>query len=265
MSYPVAEAIGRPILEFCREAGDLARFCFDSFVVSLSPPYRPRLIIRQMMSIGVKSLPIATLTALFVGMVMVLQTGTQLVQFGAKDYIPGIAFIALAREMVPVFTAVVVGARVAASMTAELGTMKVTEQIDAMDVLNVDPMRYLVAPRFWASLIMLPVASVYAMFTGFLGGMFVSAAGLGIPPLKYYTITRQFATLTDFYSGLSKTFIFGAIIAIVGCFYGFRTRGGAEGVGRATTSSVVIVLVLILIWDYILTSWILSVTGLLRG
>jgi len=265
LSYPIAEAIGRPILDFCRESGDLARFAFQSFVVSLSPPFRPRLIIRQMMLIGVKSLPIATLTAMFVGMVMVLQTGTQLIKFGAKNYIPGIAFIALAREMVPVFTAVVVGARVAASMTAELGTMKVTEQIDAMDVLNVDPMRYLVAPRFWASLLMLPVASVYAMGTGFLGGMFVSAAGLHISPLQYYTITRQFATLTDYYSGLGKTFVFGVIIAVVGCFYGFRTRGGAEGVGRATTTSVVITLALVLIWDYILTSWILAFTGVMKS
>jgi phospholipid/cholesterol/gamma-HCH transport system permease protein len=218
-----------------------------------------------MLAIGVKSLPIATLTALFVGMVMVLQTGTQLVKFGAREYVPGIAFIALAREMVPVFTAVVVGARVAASITAELGTMKVTEQIEAMDVLNVDPMRYLVVPRFWASVFMLPMASIYAMLTGYLGGMFVSAAGLNINPRRYYTITLQFASLTDLYTGLSKTFVFGAIIALVGSFYGFHTRGGAEGVGKATTSSVVVVLVLILIWDYILTSWILSFSGLLEG
>jgi len=265
MRYPIAEAIGGPILNFCRETGDLARFCLQSFYVALAPPYRPQLIIRQMLAIGVKSLPIATLTALFVGMVMVLQTGTQLEKFGAKLYVPGITFIALAREMVPVFTAVVVGARVAASMTAELGTMKVTEQIDAMDVLNVDPMRYLVAPRMWASVIMLPVASTYALLTGILGALFVASAGLGIQPRQYYTITLQFATLTDVYSGLFKTLVFGAIIAVVGCFYGFRTRGGAEGVGRATTTSVVITLILVLIWDYILTSWILSATGLLRG
>ncbi len=260
----MSETIGRPIVSFCREAGELSRFAFQAFQVSFTPPIRPRLIVHQMLSIGVKSLPIATLTAMFVGMVLVLQTGTQLLKFGARQYIPGLAFIALAREMVPVFTAVVVGARVAASITAEIGTMKVTEQIDAMDVLNVDPLRYLVVPRFWATVLMVPVASVYSLLTGFLGGMFVSAAGLQINPRLYYTITRQFATLTDFYSGLAKTFVFGAIIAVVGCFYGFHTRGGAEGVGRATTTSVVIVLILILIWDYILTSWILAITGTFR-
>jgi phospholipid/cholesterol/gamma-HCH transport system permease protein len=258
MRYPLAETIGEPILEFCRETGRLARFSLQALFQSFTPPWRVPLIVRQMLFIGIKSLPIATLTALFVGMVMVLQTGTWLRKFGALQYVPGITFIALAREMVPVFTAVVVGARVAASITAELGTMKVTEQIDAMDVLNVDPVRYLVVPRFWASVLMLPVASMYSLVTGVLGGMLVSLATLNISPSHYWTITQRFANLNDIYSGLAKTFVFGAIIALVGCFYGFHTRGGAEGVGRATTTSVVVTLVLILVWDYVLTSWMLT-------
>ncbi len=262
MRYPLAEAIGGPILQFCRDSGRLTRFCGAALRRAFSPPLRFRLIIRQMKFVGVKSLPIATLTAVFVGMVMVLQTGVTLAKFGMTSYVPGIAFIAMAREMIPAFTAVVVGARVAASMTAEIGSMKVTEQLDAMDVLNVDPLSYLVVPRFWATVFMLPVCALYSMLAGTLGGMFVALAGLGIHPQKYIIMTQAFAKLTDFYTGIAKTFVFGAIIALVGCFYGFRTEGGAEGVGRATTTSVVTTLVLILVWDYILTSWILAFSSL---
>lgn len=265
MSYPLAEALGRPFVDFCLGLGGLTVFFARALRRCFTPPLRARPLIRQMQFIGVKSLPIATLTALFVGMVMVLQTGVTLMKFGMSDYVPGIAFIALAREMAPVFTAVVVGARVAASMTAEIGSMAVTEQLDAMDALNVDPIRYLVVPRFWAAVIMMPAVSLYSMLAALLGGMAVAASSLGIGPRKYYMVTQQFAHMTDFATGLSKTFFFGALIALVGCHYGFRASGGAEGVGRATTTSVVVTLVLILVWDYIHTSWAVAITGLLVG
>jgi phospholipid/cholesterol/gamma-HCH transport system permease protein len=215
----------------------------------------------QAMAIGVKSLPIALMTAVFVGMVMVLQTGVQLVKFGSKNYVPGIAFIANAREMIPVFIAFVVGARVAASIAAEIGTMRVTEQIDALDILDVDPLRYLAAPRIIASTLLLPLISVLCLLAGFFGGMGVAMTGLNIGPAEYVGVTLKFAYLSDVYSGLIKTIFFGLIIALVGCYQGFNTRGGAEGVGRATTTAVVVTLVLILVWDFLLTQWVLFATG----
>lgn len=255
------EALGTLTLRFLRETGAFARFCMTGLIRSLWPPWNIRQIMNQAMAIGVRSLPIALMTAVFVGLVMVLQTGVQLVKFGAKNYVPGISFIANAREMVPVFTAFVVGARVSASIAAELGTMRVTEQIDAMDVLNVDPIRYLVAPRIIVSTLLLPLISIVCLIGGFFGGMIVAATGLNISPIEYYTITLKFADLVDVYSGLVKTFFFGCVIALVGCYFGFNTRGGAQGVGRATTTSVVVTLVLILLWDFVLTRWILLLTG----
>jgi phospholipid/cholesterol/gamma-HCH transport system permease protein len=257
----VLARFGGRILNFLEVTGRFFAFSVRSCGMVFSPPFRLHHFSEQMMDIGVKSLPIANLTALFVGMVMVLQTGYQLQQFGAKLYSAGITAIALTREMVPVFTAVVVGARVASSIAAELGTMKVTEQIDAMDALAVNPIKYLVVPRLIASTIMLPVLTLYANLIGFLGGMLVGVLSLNISVRLYYNYTLQFLTLSDLYSGIIKTFFFGAIVGLVGCFSGFETRGGAEGVGRSTTSAVVVTLVLILIWDFILANWILFLTG----
>lgn len=253
--------VGAETLFFLEHCGDFARFLFNGFREAVTPPWQPRLILEQMYLIGVRSLPIAILTAVFVGMVMVLQTGVQLIKFGAKNYVPGVAFIANAREMVPVFTAVVVGARVAASITAELGTMRVTEQIDALEVLNVNPVRYLVVPRLIAMTFMLPLISTLCLVAGYFGGQIVGNASLNINPLEYYSVTLKFAYLEDVYGGLTKTIFFGTIIAGTGCYYGFRTYGGAEGVGRATTNAVVVSLILILISDYLLTSLILTLLG----
>ncbi|MCB2154648.1 ABC transporter permease [bacterium] len=255
------EALGAVTLRFLRETGAFTKFCFKASIRAITPPWNYRLIMDQAMAIGVRSLPIALITAVFVGLVMVLQTGVQLIKFGAKNTVPGISFIANAREMVPVFTAFVVGARVAASIAAELGTMRVTEQIDAMDILNVDPMRYLVAPRIIAATALLPLISVLCLVAGFFGGMIVAATGLNIHPVEYYIITLKFANLQDVYTGLVKTVVFGNIIALVGCYFGYKSHGGAEGVGRSTTTAVVVSLVLILLWDFVLTRWILIFTG----
>ncbi|MCC5875378.1 MAG: ABC transporter permease [Candidatus Sumerlaeia bacterium] len=224
----------------------------------LARRWRSGLIFQQCLEIGVKSFPIAMLTSVFVGLVMVVQTGYQLIKFGAKGYVPGIAFIANAREMVPAFCAMVVGARVAASITAEIGSMKVTEQLDAMDVLDVDPVRYLCVPRVIAMTIMLPAICTICLVTGFLAGMVVSDLALNIPPLSYYNTTLKFAKVSDVMGGLAKTVVFGTLIALTGCYYGFRTSGGAAGVGRATTNSVVLTLILILVFDYLLSSFILA-------
>jgi phospholipid/cholesterol/gamma-HCH transport system permease protein len=251
---------GAMVLKQLSDVGRLTVFTWQAGVAALLPPYRMRDIFRQMWLVGVRSLPIASLTAMFVGMVMVLNTGYQLQKFGAKLYASGIAIIALTREMVPVFTAVVVGARVAASMTAELGTMKITEQLDAMQALAVNPTKYLVAPRLVATTLMLPVITIYANVVGFAGGMVVGVSALNIPMRLYWTNTLDFLRMGDLYSGILKTFVFGAVIGIVGCYFGFRTQGGAQGVGQATTVSVVATLILILLFDFILTSWFLYMT-----
>jgi len=251
---------GKTVLTQLSDVGQFTLFTWHAFAAAALPPYRGHDIIRQMWLVGVRSLPIATLTALFVGMVMVLNTGYQLQQFGAKLYAAGIAIIALTREMVPVFTAFVVGARVAASMTAELGTMKITEQIDAMQALAVNPTKYLVAPRVVATTFMLPILAIYANGVGFLGGLLVGVSALNIPFRLYWTNTLDLLAMSDLLSGILKTVVFGAIIGIVGCYFGFRTRGGAEGVGQATTTSVVVALVLILLFNFILSSWFLYMT-----
>ncbi len=251
------EALGTVTMRFVRETGMLMRFCLRAWHRCISPPWNYRLIMDQAMSIGVKSLPVALTTAIFVGLVMVLQTGVQMMKFGAKNYVPAISFIANAREMIPVFIAFVVGARVSASIAAELGTMRVTEQIDAMDILNVDPIRYLVAPRMIAMTFLLPLITILCLIAAFLGGMIVAATALNIHPVEYYHVTKKFAYLEDVFSGLFKTYFFGNIIALVGSYFGFHTHGGAEGVGRSTTVSVVATLMLILLCNFILTRWIL--------
>lgn len=254
--------VGEKTLNVFQFSGNYALFALSAFRRALTPPWRREHIIDQCVEIGVKSMPIAMLTSVFVGMVMVLQTGFQLVKFGAKNYVPGISQIANAREMVPAFCAMVVGARVAASITAELGTMRVTEQIDAMDILNVDPVRYLVAPRLIAMTVMLPLMCCLCLITGFIGGMIVGNAALNIGPSQYFQTALKFAYLTDLYGGLLKTVVFGILIALSGCYYGFNTEGGAAGVGRATTNSVVLTLILILIFDYVLTTLILAASGI---
>jgi phospholipid/cholesterol/gamma-HCH transport system permease protein len=253
--------LGAKVMGQLEQAGQLTLFAWQAFVASLLPPYRLREVARQMRFVGVQSLPIANLTALFVGMVIVLNTGYQLQAFGAKLYSAGITIVALTREMVPVFTALVVGARVAASITAELGTMKITEQIEAMQALAVNPVEYLVAPRLIAITLMLPIITIYADVMGFFGGFLVGVGALNIPPKMYWNNTQSMLAMSDIYSGILKTFFFGAIIGVIGCYFGFRTKGGAQGVGQATTVSVVATLVLILLFDFILTSWFLYLLG----
>jgi len=212
-----------------------------------------------MLYIGYESIPIVLLTAVFIGMIMVLQTGYQLTKFGATLYAGGIAAIALAREIAPVFTAFSIAARVGASIAAEIGTMRVTEQIDALETLATDPVQYLVVPRFVAAVLVVPLLTILALFIGIMGGMLVGATNLGISTQLYLNNTRDFLVLRDIYGGLIKTVVFAGIVAIMGCYEGFKTSGGAEGVGRATRNAVVASIILIIISDYFLTTWILAI------
>lgn len=249
--------LGLAASTFFEETGRISHLFFRACMASVTPPFRWRIIIDQMVKIGVDSLPIALLTAAFTGMVFVLQTGVELTRFGAKTYASGIAAIGFAREIGPVLTSVVLAGRVGAGITAEIGTMKVTEQIDALKSLGTDPVGYLVAPRLIAGTFMLPAISVLAIFVGLLGGYVVGVTSLGIPSGLYISTVKSWMTFPDYATGLSKTFIFGMIIATVGCHCGLETGWGAEGVGQATTKSVVMGAILILVADFFLTSWMI--------
>jgi len=210
--------------------------------------------VSQMTAIGVNSVPVTLLTVGFSGMVMALQSANTLRQLGMAHLVGGLVAVGMAREMAPVLTAIVVTARVGSAIAAELGTMVVTEQVDALRSLGVSPVRYLVAPRFLAGIFMLPLLTVFANFAGIAGGYLVSVYAAGISSMVYLRSAQTMLYQDDLLAGLSKSLVFGAIIVLVGCNQGLRTRGGAAGVGRSTTASVVIGIVLVYAADYVLAS-----------
>ncbi|MBI3322126.1 MAG: ABC transporter permease [Candidatus Omnitrophica bacterium] len=212
------------------------------------------LISDQMDKIGVASFPLVFLTALFTGMVLALQSAYQLQKLSAETYIGSLVALSMTRELGPVLTALVIAGRVGAAITAEIGTMKVTEQIDALRTLGVDPVRYLAVPRIVALGIMLPLLVIYADMIGILGGYLVGVYKLGIGSSMYMNMTWDPLRLKDVFTGLFKAWVFAMIIATVACHEGFETAGGAEGVGRATTLSVVISFILIITADCFFTA-----------
>ncbi|RJP20961.1 MAG: ABC transporter permease [Candidatus Omnitrophota bacterium] len=250
--------IGRRTVDFLEIAGRLAQLFLETVSMCFQRPFRLRLIVEQMVSIGVMSIPIALLTATFTGMVLVLQTGVQLKPLGMKIYSSGISAISFAREIGPVLTSVVLAGRVAAGIAAEIGTMKVTEQIDALKTLGTNPVSYLVVPRFIAATFMFPMLTILAIAMGIGGGFIVGVFLLNITPGLYITNIWKWLALNDYLGGVFKTFFFGMIVAIVGCHKGFETGFGAQGVGEATTQSVVMASILILIANFFLTSWIIQ-------
>ncbi len=250
--------IGSVVNSVLQELGSFALMVLDTFRKTPARPWRWSLLLEQMESIGFNSLPIVLLTSTFTGMIMVLQTGIQLERFGAKVYAVGGATVALARELGPVLTSLVLAGRVGAGIAAELGTMKVSEQVDALETLATDPIHYLVVPRFVAACIMLPILATLSNVVGILGGMVVAKLSLGLSYRLSYRTALEWLTFEDLYSGLAKTLFFGMIISLVGCYHGMKTSGGAEGVGRSTTKAVVTGSVLILVSDYFLTEWLLT-------
>lgn len=239
--------------------GRVSQLVWRSLVRIPQRPIRLRQWFEQMEQVGVNSLAVALLTASFTGMVMVLQTGVQLSRFQSENMTPGIAGIALLREIAPVLTSLAVAARVGAGICAEIGTMKVTEQLDALESMGTDPIHYLVVPRLVAAMLMVPALTILADFVGILGGCLVGVTQLGITFDTYLEITFHWVDLQDFFSGFLKTTVFGAIVAIIGCYLGFNSEGGAEGVGVATTRAVVTSFILILVSDYFLTALLLKV------
>jgi len=246
-------ALGAWILGGVRDLGAYVKFCALALRGGLLPPYRIRLGLKQMHFVGVQSLSIVLITGLFTGMVFAVQAEIGFSQFGANGLIGGIVMLSLTRELAPVLTALMVNGRVGSAMAAELGTMRVTEQVDALESLAIDPYQYLVAPRVLAATLMVPALTMVFNTIGLLGCWYVTVKQLSVPAGGFWSRIEWYVDADDILGGLFKASVFGLILSTVGCFQGYRTRGGAEGVGQATTRAVVVSGVLILTVDYFIT------------
>ncbi|HMB53789.1 MAG TPA: ABC transporter permease [Thermoanaerobaculia bacterium] len=238
---------------FVLVSGEMAILTWRAFVAMVTPRYEVRTWVEQMEQIGWRSLGVAVITTTFTGMVMALQTALSLPSLGIKYYIGTVVSKSLVRELSPVLTALVVGGRIGAGMTAEIGTMKVTEQIDAMRSMAADPVKKLVAPKLVATLVMLPALTVLGIVLGILGGMVVGVLQLDLTAGFYLNDVIESLTLQDVFSGVGKSFFFAYFIAIIACYNGLTAEGGADGVGRATTNTVVVASILVLVSDFFLT------------
>jgi len=246
--------VGRRILNLLKVIGGISILFGNAFINIFIPPYNFKRIFKQMLIIGVQSLPVILLTAVFTGMVLALQTTYQLAKFGAQSFIGGIVGLSMTRELGPVLTALMLSGRVGAAIAAEIGTMTVTEQVDALQTLATNPVRYLVVPRLVAGMVMLPLLTSVADFIGMFGGYVVAVVTFNIPSHSYIDGIQSMIVPSDILIGLFKTVIFGGIIATVSSHFGFQTRGGAEGVGKSTTISVVTSSIMILLADTLLTA-----------
>ena len=246
-------AIGRVFLSFLASTGRLAMFAGVSVSHIFRPPFYPRLLLRQIIEIGYYSLPVIGLTAVFTGMVLALQSYTGFARFNAEGAVATVVVLSITRELAPVLTGLMVAGRTGAAMAAEIGTMRVTEQIDALSTLATNPYKYLIAPRLLAGLIMLPCCVLVADIIGVYGGYLVAVHKLDFNPAVYLKNSWQFLELIDVISGLVKAGVFGFLIALMGCYHGFYSKGGAQGVGSATTNAVVSASILILGCNYLIT------------
>ncbi len=233
--------------------GGVAILCGETFLAAVTPPFAFRELVRQVDEMGVKSISIASITALFTGMVLALQSAVGLTRFGAKLYVGAIVSMSVVRELGPGLTALVLAGRVGAGITAELGSMAVTEQVDALRAIGASPIRKLVVPRVLACMIVLPLLSVLADVLGILGGMIIGTTELQVSWHFYLRTVRDTLVLGDVMSGIGKAPFFGLIIGTIGCYNGLQTRGGTVGVGQATTSTVVASSIGILVADFFLT------------
>ncbi len=248
------EKLGKNSVDFSYHAGGIALLFKDTLGTLFSTRLRWDATLEQLSRIGVMSLPLVALQALFTGMVLSLQSAYQLRLFAAEQFTSDLVALSMTRELGPVLTAMVVAGRVGASIAAELGTMKVTEQIDALKALATDPVRYLVVPRFVAAFFSLFILTIYADCIGMFGGYLVAIFKIGISSHQYIKRSIEILLIKDVITGLIKAFFFGGIIATVGCYYGLKTEGGAEGVGRATNVAVVAALVMIIASDALFTA-----------
>ncbi len=250
----LAIALSAPVLSFIREAGSLGLMFADVLYWLFRRPFKIKYIFKQMEFVGVNSISVVVITGTFTGMVLALQSYYGFRKFGAEGLVGTTVALSMTRELGPVLTCLMVTGRAGSAMAAELGTMKVTEQIDALKVMALNPIKYLVVPRVVASILMLPVLTALSDFVGIIGGYLVGVKMLGINEGAFINKMTKYVELGDIYNGLVKAAVFGLIMAMVSCYKGYNTTGGAEGVGRATTQAVVISSVTILITDYVLTS-----------
>ena len=250
----VAQNLGERIVYYVNYAGSLTKLFFRTLYWMFIPPFKRERLFVQARTIGVDSLLIVTLISFFIGVILALQTAYQMQKLSSEMYIANIVALSIVRELGPVITSLIVAGRCGAAVTAELGTMKVTEQIDALETLATSPVKYLVVPRFLAFTFMLPILTLYANLVGILGGYLICVYRLGIRASMYIHLTFDALKVKDVVTGLIKTLVFGMIIAMVGCLEGMRTEGGAEGVGKATTLSVVTSFILIIAADCIFTA-----------
>lgn len=253
---PVLElcaGIGAAVLNFFAATGRISQFVGKAVGHCFAPPFFPSQLLRQLIDIGYYSLPVVGMTALFTGMVLALQSYTGFTRFNAEGAIAGVVVLSVTRELSPVLAGLMVAGRVGAAIAAEIATMRVTEQIDAMRTLSVHPFKYLIVPRVIAGTLMLPILVFIGDIIGVFGGYLVSVYRLGFSPTNYLIQTWDVIESVDVVSGLAKAAAFGFIVAIMGCYHGFNSQRGAQGVGAATTNAVVSASILILIFNYILT------------
>lgn len=245
---------GNKLLVFLSFLGGLSRLATGTFFWMFQPPFKKEHTFEQAKKIGADSLPIVSLVALFIGIILALQTAVLMQRLGSEMYIASIVALSVVRELGPVLTALIVAGRSGASMTAEIGTMTVTEQIDALQTLATNPLQFLVVPRLIAATLMLPILTLYSDIIGILGGYLICVFRLNISSSMYLNITFDALLLKDLFTGLVKALFFGMIIAFVGCYEGFNVEGGAEGVGKATRNSVVTTFILIIAADCFFTA-----------
>ena len=250
--------IGAGLIGFCANLGGIVVFASRAIGRGVTPPYFPRQYLRQFLDIGYYSLPVVGLTAIFTGAVLALQSYTGFQRFQAESAIATIVVLSVVRELGPVLAGLMVAGRVGAAMAAELGTMRVTEQIDALTTLSTDPYRYLIMPRLVGGLIMLPLLVVVADVIGVMGGYLIATLKLGFGSVEYLNNTFRYLETIDVVSGLTKAAVFGFIVALMGCYHGFHSQRGAQGVGVATTRAVVTASILILTANYIVTELFFS-------
>ncbi len=251
-------ATGRAVLAGLAGTGSIVLFGVSGLSHLVRPPFYGRLFWRSFVDFAYFSLPVVALTAVFSGMVIALQSYTGFSRYGATSAIANIVLISVVRELAPVLAGLMVAGRMGAAMAAELGTMRVTDQIDALRTLGTDPMKYLVAPRLLAGLLALPLLVLVADVLGVAGGFLIATAKLGFNPGTYLTNTVNFLAVSDVSLSLAKAAAFGLIVSLMGCYHGYTSRGGAQGVGAATTSAVVSASILILAFDYVLTELFFS-------
>lgn len=250
----ILEPAGRPVLALVEDCGRIVLFFLSAVSWLTRPPFRTHNLFVQMERVGVRSVPVIFITGAFTGMVLALQTYYGFTKFGGESLVGATVALAMTRELGPVFTALMVTARAGSAMAAELGTMRVTEQIDALSTMSVNPLQYLVLPRILAGLLMLPLLTIVSDFIGIVGGYFVGVSLLHINPGIFMARILEMVVLGDLFNGLAKSAVFGLILAVVGCYQGYHVKGGARGVGRAVTRAVVLSSILILVSDYGMTT-----------